>query len=120
MLDADLPAMRDVGSLLAVLVKPPKPKKLAEEIRTRGELEALANVTVHDRRVTPIDKDKTAGRWKVMVQELEKRDLPVTGKGPYGKTVEVSWADGGLQTLRKANYWKRREKWERGERRRPY
>lgn len=89
--DAKLPSIRTVEGLLAVLVKPPKPKKLAEEIHTSGELEQLPNVTVYDRRVTPIDKHKMVGRWKVIVKELERRGLPVTGTGKYGKTVESKW-----------------------------
>jgi hypothetical protein len=36
------------------------------------------------------------GRWKVVVRELEKRDLPVTGKGKHGRSVEKSWARGGI------------------------
>lgn len=80
-----------VGGLLAVLVRPPKPKKLAEELQADGALAGLPNVAVYSRRVTPIDKHKMVGRWKVIVQELEKRDLPVTGTGKYDKSVERKW-----------------------------
>ncbi len=90
--DAQLANANTVGGLLAVLVQPPKPKKLAEELAADGELAGLPNVAVYGRRVTPIDKHKTAGRWKVIAQELEKRGLPVTGTGGYSKSVERKWA----------------------------
>jgi len=41
----------------------------------------LPNVEIRERRYTPIDREKEIGRWKVIEQELEKRGLPVTGKG---------------------------------------
>ena len=81
-----------VSSLLGVLVRPPKPKKLAEEIEANKNLTELPNVKFYPRRVTPIDKEKMAGRWKVIVRELGKRDLPVTGTGGYAKAVEKKWA----------------------------
>lgn len=46
------------------------------------------------RRVTPIDKEKMVGRWKVIVEELNKRELPVTGTGDYGEAVEKKWIEG--------------------------
>jgi hypothetical protein len=82
-----------MNELVSELIKPPKPKKLAEEIQLRAELSKLRNVAVFDRRVTPIDKEKMVGRWKVIVQELEKRDLPVTGTGKYSRWVEKKWFD---------------------------
>lgn len=63
-------------------------------IEAKGTLTELPNVKVYPRRVTPIDKEKMVGRWKVIVRELEKRDLPVTGTGGYGKSVEKRWATG--------------------------
>lgn len=60
-----------------------------------SQLLDLPNVTVHDRRHTRVDKHKAAGRWKVIVRELEKRDLPVLGDGKYGRSVERSWIMGG-------------------------
>ncbi|KAL8367113.1 hypothetical protein RB595_000432 [Gaeumannomyces hyphopodioides] len=95
LVDSKLNGVRTVNDLVKVLVTPPRPKKLAEEIESRGELAKLPNVTVYNRRVTPIDKDKMVGRWKVVAQELEKRDLPVTGKGKHGRSVEKSWVRGG-------------------------
>ncbi|KAL1897640.1 hypothetical protein Sste5346_003946 [Sporothrix stenoceras] len=89
--DAHLVEAHTVGDLLRVLVRPPKAKKLAEELAVDGQLAALPNVAVYGRRVTPVDKHKAVGRWKVIVQELEKRNLPVTGTGGFGKSVERKW-----------------------------
>ncbi|KAI9651868.1 MAG: hypothetical protein M1831_007533 [Alyxoria varia] len=41
----------------------------------------LPNVTFSGRRITPVDKEKQVGRWKVIEDELESRNLPVLGKG---------------------------------------
>ncbi|CAK7224748.1 hypothetical protein SBRCBS47491_005656 [Sporothrix bragantina] len=90
--DAQLATADTVGALLSVLVRPPKAKKLAEELAADGALAGLPNVAVYGRRVTPIDKHKSVGRWKVIVEELEKRGLPVTGTGGYGKATERKWA----------------------------
>lgn len=54
----------------------------------------LSNVRVFPRRVTPIDKEKMVGRWKVIVRELEKRELPVIGTGDYGAPIEKRWVEG--------------------------
>ncbi|CAK7200352.1 hypothetical protein SEUCBS139899_003046 [Sporothrix eucalyptigena] len=89
--DAHVATADSVGALLAVLVRPPKAKKLAEELAADGALAGLPNVSVYGRRVTPIDKHKAVGRWKVIVQELEKRGLPVTGTGGYDKAIERKW-----------------------------
>ena len=91
--DAKLSSIHNVQGLVEVLVCPPKAKKLAEEIQDQGELAELSNVKIYDRRVTPIDKDKEIGRWKIISQELEKRGLPVTGTGGHDKSVEKKWID---------------------------
>lgn len=92
--DHKLLNVRNVATYLAVLVKPAPPKKVAEVIEKKGELQKLPNVKVYTRRVTPIDKEKMVGRWKVLVRELEKRELPVVGTGAYSKTPERKWAQG--------------------------
>lgn len=63
-------------------------------MEAKGTLTELRNVKVYPRRVTPIDKEKMVGRWKVIVKELEKRQLPITGTGGYEKSAERKWADG--------------------------
>lgn len=90
--DAHLVSVRTVEGLLATLVRPPKAKSVAEELETDGTLASLPNVSVYNRRVTPIDKHKEVGRWKVIVHELEKRGLPATGTGGHDKSVERKWA----------------------------
>jgi hypothetical protein len=86
--------VKTVSDLLAALVKPPKPKKLQEVIEKNGDLASLPNVKVYSRRVTPVDKEKMIGRWKLIEHELKKRNLPVLGTGGYSKTVEKKWANG--------------------------
>jgi hypothetical protein len=39
----------------------------------------LPNVKIYDRRITPIDKEISVGRWKLIEEELKSRGLPVTG-----------------------------------------
>ncbi|KAL8831710.1 MAG: hypothetical protein Q9191_000720 [Dirinaria sp. TL-2023a] len=78
------PAIQDINSakaLVGQLVRKPKPKKLAERLTANGELSNLPNVKLRERRWTPIDKEKEVGRWKVIEEELRKRDLPITGHG---------------------------------------
>ncbi|KAK2022329.1 hypothetical protein LX32DRAFT_630096 [Colletotrichum zoysiae] len=92
--DAKLAQVNTVADLIGVIAKPPKPTKLADEVRERGELLELPNVRVHDRRVTPIDKETAVGRWKVITEELEKRGLPVTGHEHLPKPVQRKWIQG--------------------------
>jgi len=40
----------------------------------------IPNVTVYNRRVTAIDKDKMKGRWGLIAQALKDRGLPVESK----------------------------------------
>lgn len=89
--DAKLGPARTVKHLLAMASKQPKPKKLAKLLESREDITALSNVTVHGRRVTPIDKEKSVGRWKVIKEELEKRGLPVTGTGGLPGHKERDW-----------------------------
>ncbi|KAK4126932.1 hypothetical protein N657DRAFT_611093 [Parathielavia appendiculata] len=96
--DGKLLAIGSIDSLLKQLVEPPKPKKLAELIETQGVFQELPNVRVFPRRVTPIDKEKMVGRWKIIVKELEKRELPVIGTGDYGPPVEKRWIEGKAVT----------------------
>ena len=65
-------------ALLTHLITPPKPRKLVDALKQKEDLLALPNVSVFERRVTPIDKEKSVGRWKIIEQELKRRDLPVT------------------------------------------
>lgn len=69
----------------------PKAKKLADELEKKQKLGVLPNVRVHSRKITPIDKEKELGRWKVIEEELKKRGLPVTGTGDLAGHKERDW-----------------------------
>ena len=68
-----------LAQLRDAIAKRPAPKKMASKLNTSQILEGLPNVSVAARRVTPIDKEKKIGRWKLIEQELLDRGLPVTG-----------------------------------------
>jgi len=68
-----------VGMLYDKLIEKDKPKKLAERMEQDPKLTPLPNVKIHTRRISPIDKEKEVGRWKVIERELMERGLPVTG-----------------------------------------
>ncbi|KAK3375867.1 hypothetical protein B0T24DRAFT_526613 [Lasiosphaeria ovina] len=89
--DAKLVGVKHMGGLLSVLVRPPKALKLAELITTKSLLPTLPNVKIYPRRVTPVDKEKMVGRWKLIQKELQERGLPVVGTGGYGAAVEKKW-----------------------------
>ena len=77
--DSAIKLAKTAQALLAHLVKPQKPRKLIDALKQKEELLNLPNVSVYAKRITPIDKHKSVGRWKVIEQELIERDLPVTG-----------------------------------------
>ncbi|KAF4968814.1 hypothetical protein FSARC_3842 [Fusarium sarcochroum] len=93
--DVKLAAARTTGDLLTVTLTPTtRGKKLAEVLEDQKTLPSLPNVKVHSKRVTPIDREVSVGRWKVIEEELRKRDLPVTGTGGLGKNKERDWLTG--------------------------
>jgi len=47
----------------------------------------VPNVSVYPRRQTLIDREQQVGRWKVIEEELNRRDLPVTGTRWRGANV---------------------------------
>lgn len=63
-------------------------------LSSRGLLAELSNVTLHDRKLTPIDKEVSVGRWKVIEEELTKRGLPVTGTMGLKRNKERQWLSG--------------------------
>ncbi|KAK5018640.1 hypothetical protein LTR60_001420, partial [Cryomyces antarcticus] len=71
-----------VEALLQRLTTKPKPKKLAEALHADSRFANLQNVKLFERRVTPIDKEKQVGRWKVIEEALVNRIclLPDTTK----------------------------------------
>ncbi|KAM0327539.1 hypothetical protein ACHAQA_005830 [Verticillium albo-atrum] len=94
--DPKLARAETVRHVLNLLVRPPPAKKLVEALQRRGELFSLPNVSVHARRITPIDREREVGRWKLIEKELAKRALPVTGHAGLEKHREASWVKGGL------------------------
>lgn len=92
--DAKLGAIRTPRDFLALYTVKPKAKKLHLHIRESHEFKSLPNVKIHGRRITPIDKEKAVGRWKVIEEELKMRDLPVTGKGDKARHSERIWLTG--------------------------
>ncbi|OMP81781.1 hypothetical protein BK809_0006089 [Diplodia seriata] len=67
------------GILLSNITKKPQPTKLFEKLERDQVLSHLRNVKISPRRITPIDKEKQVGRWKVIEQKLLDKNLPVTG-----------------------------------------
>jgi hypothetical protein len=71
------------------LVVKPKPKKLVQTKEIHKLKVNNPNVTVHRTRQTPIHKERAVGRWKVIEEELVKRDLPVIGT--RFRDAKVEW-----------------------------
>ncbi|KAM0556958.1 hypothetical protein ACHAPJ_005637 [Fusarium lateritium] len=93
--DVKLAAAHTPGQLLTVTLTPTtRGKKLAEILEEQNTLPSLPNVKVHRKRVTPIDREVSVGRWKVIEEELRKRDLPITGTGDLSKNKERDWLTG--------------------------
>jgi hypothetical protein len=94
--DAKLGAAKTVGNVLAFAVKQPKPKKLFEVLSDHGSLQELSNVKLHSRKIGPVEKETTVGRWKVIEEELKKRGLPVTGTDGLPGHKEREWMRGEI------------------------
>ncbi|KAG6215928.1 hypothetical protein E4U50_006747 [Claviceps purpurea] len=77
--DARLGAARTIKHILTLAVKKPTPPKLATLLEERGVFQELPNFKLHSRKLGPIDREIAVGRWKVIEEELQKRNLPVTG-----------------------------------------
>lgn len=89
-------AVKTLQDLLTIASKPEQPKRLAQELELNGILDGLTNVSLHDRRITPIDKEVSVGRWKVIEAELAKRGLPTTGTGDASRNKEREWLTGKI------------------------
>ncbi len=87
--DAKLGAATIAGHLLTLTAKQPKAKRLAEILQKTEELQQLANVKLHDRRISSIDKEVAVGRWKLIEEELAKRELPITGEADVSRNREM-------------------------------
>ena len=75
-------------------MKQPKPKKLAEVLEEQSGLSELPNVKLHSKKIGAIDREVVVGRWKVIEEELKKRDLPVTGTANLPGQKERRWLRG--------------------------
>lgn len=77
--DPVITSSNTAGVLLSNITAPPPPQKLAEKLENNRTLSNLPNVKISNRRITPIDKEKQVGRWKVIEQKLLDKNLPVIG-----------------------------------------
>ncbi len=77
--DPVMARIHSVDDLVQQLKRPPPPRRLVDILRADPRLTALPNVEIFDRRQTPIDRETELGRWKVIEQELARRELPITG-----------------------------------------
>lgn len=89
------PVIQDITSaqsLLEQLHEKPKPKKLAQALTVNEKLKNLPNVQLFGRRYTPIDREQELGRWKVIVDQLKERDLPIRGQRPPSEVEALALA----------------------------
>lgn len=77
--DSAMNSTNTVRSLLTRITQKPKPAKLFDALAERQDLVSLPNVKIFNRRITPIDREKMVGRWKIIEKELNSRGLPLTG-----------------------------------------
>lgn len=87
--DPVITQIHDIRSIQNYLITPPKPKKLAQALLQDEQLTSLPNVKIYDRRITPIDKERAVGRWKVIERELHDKGLPVTGHERNGQSFMI-------------------------------
>ncbi|KAI0017998.1 hypothetical protein F4780DRAFT_563272 [Xylariomycetidae sp. FL0641] len=93
--DHHLPAIKDVRTLLNIAQKPPKPKKLVDQIEQhQPELLSLPNVAMSPKRITRGDREVVVGRFKLIQEEWRKRDLPLHGVGDAEKNWEIAHLQG--------------------------
>ncbi|GAB7339159.1 hypothetical protein MBLNU457_5824t1 [Dothideomycetes sp. NU457] len=78
--DYQLQSVKTWKGLKHSMLQSPPSKKLYTRLTKSKTFENLPNVALIQRRVTPIDKEKTIGRWKLIEEELTERGLPVTGE----------------------------------------
>ncbi|KAI6784541.1 uncharacterized protein J7T54_006586 [Emericellopsis cladophorae] len=90
--DSRLGAAHNVGHLLALGCKKPKPAHLASILEQEGAYDALSNVKAHAQKISFVEKEKSIGRWKVIEEELKARGLPVLGANDAApKHKEQRW-----------------------------
>lgn len=77
--DSVISSANTAKALLGHFVTPSKARKLVDALELKEELMTLPNVHVYPARITPIDKERSVGRWKIIEKELRERGLPVLG-----------------------------------------
>ena len=80
--DHALSKANELGILMQQGFRWKRPERLAKELLTESKdfkknkkWDIAPNVTVHTKRETYVNKEKSVGRWKVIEKELKKRDL---------------------------------------------
>jgi len=84
MSDFALSKVTTLRDLSMLLVRKPKQEKVAQSLHEQERIKELPNIKVYQRRVTPVDKEKALGRWKIIEKELFDRGLPATTSKRYG------------------------------------
>ena len=74
--DPQVASINDIPTLLGVLSKKPKSKRLIKEIKDDLRLQGLKNLETLNTRWTAKRNDMELGRAKVINQELRKRGIP--------------------------------------------
>ena len=77
--DPDISAITTPKSLFDHLVKKPKAKRIADALLDSNTVTRLPNVQLLNKRYTMIDREIEIGRWKVIEEELKKKNLPIPG-----------------------------------------
>ena len=97
MSDPAIQRIHSIKDILEYLHEKPKPKKLAQALEVNKRLRELPNVQLMARRYTPIDQHQELGRWKIIVNELKERDLPITGHQPPSEVEEMAYVKDDVQ-----------------------
>lgn len=76
--DIKLSNAKDLASLHRAFTTKEAPKKLhdTEQVRMLSE---VSNIQVHESRRTHVHRDKSTGRWKLIEDELNLRNMPTRG-----------------------------------------
>jgi hypothetical protein len=87
--DPTVSTLTTLADLYNHFITKSKPKTVAQTKEIKMLKFNAPNVTVHETRRTPIHKERSIGRWKVIEAELLARDLPVTGSKFVG--AKAGW-----------------------------
>lgn len=102
--DPQISQISTLSSLHSALVRPSRPRKLAESPRLQPQAVKISapNVSIFRQRRRLEHKETSVGRWKVIVDELERRNLPVRGTNwPDAKMIPPPFYSDGMQRKEK-------------------